>query len=110
MDFEHRLKALALFHLEEGFSGRHLLRKTIGPIKKSAFFEAINHRGLGQMTHDFQGLKAQASDLLPKGRPAPGDLAAIDGSLIDAVLSIHYWAWSNSGKIFDLKRCFAQLG
>ena len=104
MDFEQQLKALILFHLEEHASGRHLLqaletddliRQTIGPIKKSTFFEAVNHRGLEQMMHVFQGLQAQAANLLPKERPEPGDLVAIDGSLIDAVLSMH---WANYRK------------
>lgn len=104
MDFEQQLKALIIFHLEEHVSGRHLLqaletddlmRQTIGPIKKSTFFEAINHRGLDQMMHIFQGVQAQAANLLPKERPEWGDLVAIDGSLIDAVLSMH---WANYRK------------
>jgi len=103
MNFEHQLKALVFFHLEEYTSGRHLLqvleeddfaRKVIAPpegIKKSSFFEAINSRGLEQLTYVFQQLHAQAAKILPKEHAELGNLVAIDGSLIDSVLSMH-WA------------------
>jgi hypothetical protein len=103
MNFEHQLKALVFFHLEEHTSGRHLLqvleeddfaRKVIAPpdgIKKSCFFEAINSRGLEQLTYVFQQLQAQAANILPKEHAELGNLVAIDGSLIDAVLSMR-WA------------------
>ena len=103
MDFEQQLKALVYFHLEEHKSGTHLLqvlkddefaKNEIAPpdgIGKSSFFEAINSRGLEQMIHMFQGLQAKAQKTLPKEYSELGDLVAIDGSLIDAVLSMH-WA------------------
>src|SRR3990170_5211644 len=65
MNFEQQLKALIFYHLEEHSSGRHLLEvlekddfalKHIAPpdgIKKSSFFEAINHRGLEQLLYIF---------------------------------------------------------
>jgi len=79
MDFEHQLKALIFYHLEEHTSGRHLLqvleeddfaREVIAPldgIKKSSFFEAINSRGLEQLTYVFQELQAKAAKILPGG-------------------------------------------
>ena len=103
MTFEDQLNALIYFHLEEHSSGRHLLqvleedefaRDNIAPqdgIKKSSFFEAINSRGLEQLLQVFEALYAEASSVLPKEYSQLGDLCVIDGSLIDAVLSM-YWA------------------
>ena len=66
MEFEHQLKALIFYHLEEYSSGSHLIqaleedafaRKEIAPpdgIKKSSFSEAINHRGLEQLLYIFE--------------------------------------------------------
>jgi len=103
MNFEDQLKSLIFFHLEEHSSGRHLLqvleedhfaRDVIAPsegIKKSAFFEANNNRGLEQFNYVYQELQTQTTKHLPMKHPELGDLVAIDGSLIDAVLSMH-WA------------------
>lgn len=103
MTFEDQLKALIFFHLEEHTSERHLLqvleendfaRDVIAPeegIKKSSFAEAINSRGLEQLAHIYQNLQTQAIDVLPKEHNELGDLIGIDGSLIDASLSMH-WA------------------
>lgn len=103
MTFEDQLNALIYFHLEEHASGRHLLqvleeddfaRDNIAPkegIKKSSFFEAINSRGLQQLFQVFEALYVEASSVLPKEYSQLGDLCVIDGSLIDAVLSM-YWA------------------
>jgi len=122
MNFEDELKSLVYFHLEEHASGRHLLqvleeddfaRDVIAPqegIKKSSFFEAINSRGLDQFIQVFEALQAQASKVLPKAHETLGDLVAIDGSLIDSVLSM-YWAdyreGSKKAKVhvgFDINR------
>ena len=103
MTFEDQLNALILFHLEEYQSGRHLLqvlkeddyaRNNIAPqggIEKSSFFEAINTRGLEQLLQVFGALHGEAQKLLPKEYKDLGELTVIDGSLIDAVLSMH-WA------------------
>ena len=103
MTFEDQLKALVFFHLEEHKSGTHLVdvlkkddfaRENIAPengIKKSSFFEAINTRGLEQLTYVFNELQAQATKTIPKEFEKLGNLVAIDGSLIDAVLSMT-WA------------------
>ncbi len=103
MNFEHQLKALVFFHLEEHTSGRHLLqvleeddfdREVIAPpegIKKSSFFEAINSRGLEQLTYVFQRFQVKVANILPKEHAELGNLVAIDSSLIDAVLSMQ-WA------------------
>ena len=122
MNFEDHLKALVFFHLEEHTSGQHLLqvlkqddfaREVIAPkdgIEKSSFSEANNSLGLEQFAYVFENLQSQATNILPKSYPELGDLVAIDGSLIDAVLSM-YWAdyrkGSKKAKVhvgFDLNR------
>ena len=103
MTFEDELKALIFFHLEEHVSGRHLVqvlneddlaRQNIAPkdgIGKSSFFEAINGRGLEQLQFVFQKLSVEASNILPNRHADLGELVAIDGSLINATLSMT-WA------------------
>jgi len=103
MTFEEHLRALVYFHLEEHHSAQHLLqvleeddfaKSVIAPkngIKKSSFSEATNSRGLEQFMYVYQNLQAQASSILPKQNPELGDLVGIDGSLINATLSMH-WA------------------
>ena len=103
MTFEEQLNALVYFHLEEFVSGRHLIqaleqddfaKECVAPpkgIKKSAFFEAINNRGLEQLSQLFTALVADASEILPAEFAHLGNLVAVDGSLIDAVLSME-WA------------------
>lgn len=103
MNFEDQLHALIYFHLQEHHSARHLIqdlkendfaRECIAPdegISRSSFSEAINHRGLEQLQIVFRQLYQQAESLLPKEYAKLGDLISIDGSLIDAVLSM-YWA------------------
>jgi hypothetical protein len=103
MDFEDQLKALIFFHLEEHTSGRELLqfleeddfaREHVAPekgIKKSSFFEAINTRGLEQLKYVFEKLQPKAKKILPQECSNLGELVAIDGSLINATLSMH-WA------------------
>ena len=103
MTFDDQLKTLIFFHLQEHTSARHLLqvleeddfaRNNIAPeegIKKSSFAEAINTRGLEQLSHIYQNLQSQAIKALPKEHDELGDLISIDGSLIDACLSMQ-WA------------------
>ncbi|KHE90477.1 MAG: transposase [Candidatus Scalindua brodae] len=117
MEFEHQLKALIFYHLEEYSSGSHLVqaleedefaKKEIAPpegIRKSSFFEAVNHRGLEQLLYIFEKLQADAAHTLPKEYAHLGDLVSIDGSLIDGVLSMH-WADYRDGS----KKAKAHLG
>jgi hypothetical protein len=104
MTFEDQLNALIFFHLEEHKSGRHLVQSlkeddfarmhiaSEKGIAKSSFFEAMNSRGLDQFLYVFNELQKQAGELLPQRHPELGQLVAIDGSLIDAVLSM---AWAD---------------
>ncbi len=122
MTFEDQINILVYFHLEEHHSGRHLLqvlkendfaRQYVAPekgIQKSSFFEDISSRGLEQMLELFEKLYTRAAKQLPKGHAELGDMISIDGSLIDAVLSM-YWAdyrdGSKKAKVhigFDLNR------
>ena len=108
--FDDQINALIYFHLQEFNSGRHLLqvlekdnfaREVIAPknrIKKSSFFEAINSRGLEQLTYVFNELQIQASQVLPSKHTEFGDLVAIDGSLINAVLSMHWADYRDGSK------------
>jgi IS4 transposase len=103
MEFNDQLNALIFFHLEEHTSGSQLIqtlkedvfaREHVAPkkgIAKSSFFEAMNDRGLDQFFYVFQELQKQAAAVLPQKHPELGQLIAIDGSLIDAVLSMT-WA------------------
>jgi hypothetical protein len=103
MTFDDQLKALIFFHLEEHTSAQHLLqvlegddfaRNVIAPedgIKKSSFAEAINNRGLEQLAHIYQNLQTDALIRIPKQHDKLGHLIGIDGSLIDACLSMQ-WA------------------
>jgi len=122
MNFEDHLKALIFFHLEEHTSAQHLLqvleqddfaRNVIAPeggIKKSSFSEATNLRGLEQFAYVYQNLQSEAVNILPKEHAKLGDLTAIDGSLIDAVLSMHWADYRKGAKKakvhlgFDLNR------
>ena len=114
MTFEDQLNALIFFHLEEHTSARHLIqtlkeddfaRHHVAPkngISRSSFSEAINERGLEQFWFVFQQLQMQAAAILPRQYEQLGDLVAIDGSLIDAVLSMDwadYRKGSKKGKL-----------
>ena len=110
MTFEQQLKSLILFHVEEYDSARHLLkvlkeddfaRSFIAPPKgigRSSYSEAINSRGLEQMVWVYEKLQEQAFSTLPKAHPGLGELVAIDGSLIDAVLSMTWADYSSTAK------------
>ena len=103
MTFEDQLQALIFFHLQEHESARDLIqhlkeddfaKESIAPdggISRSSFSEIINHRGLEQLEYVFQALCCQAQNVLPSNHSDLGELISIDGSLIDAVLSM-YWA------------------
>ena len=110
MTFDDQLKALIFFHLEEHISAQHLLqvlaeddfaRNAIAPedgIKKSSFAEAINSRGLEQLSYIYQNLQADAVSRLPKEHNKLGKLINIDGSLIDASLSMQWADYRNGSK------------
>ncbi len=110
MTFEDQLNALIYFHLQEHKSARHLIqdleenefaKQNIAPdggISKSSFSEIINGRGLEQLQVIFENLYKQAAGVLPKEHAELGDLVSIDGSLIDAVLSMHWADYRKNSK------------
>jgi len=103
MTFKDQLHALIFFHLQEHESARDLIqhlkeddfaKECIAPgggISRSSFSEIINSRGLKQLEYVFQAVCTQAQEVLPSKHSGLGELVSIDGSLIDAVLSM-YWA------------------
>lgn len=110
MSFDDQLKALIFYHLQEYSSGSELLqaleqndfaKECVAPpkgIKKSSFFEAINSRGLEQLSEVFSHLVKQAGKALPAEYAHLGNLVSIDGSLIDAVLSMEWADYRNGSK------------
>jgi hypothetical protein len=107
MNTEELLNILTYYHLQEYSSGRELIqalqedeyaRNLIAPaggIHRSTFFDTVNDRGVEQLLYVFTELQKQAGAVLPTQHAHLGDLVAIDGSLIDSVLSMH-WAEYNS--------------
>ena len=93
---------------EDDFAREHIAPKK--GITKSSFFEAMNERGLEQFLLVFEALQRQASKVLPHKHPELGQLVAIDGSLIDAVLSMEWAEYRKRAKKakthigFDLNR------
>jgi hypothetical protein len=103
-------------------SGRHLLdelnnddfaKSTIAPkdgVKKSTFFDAMSERGLEQFSFIFDALKMIAVNQSSPSYEEFGKLIAIDGSLIDSVLSMHWADYRENSKKakahvgFDLNR------
>jgi len=110
LSFDDQLKALIYFHLEEFSSGRELLqaleqnnfaKECVAPpkgIKKSAFFEAINTRGLDQLKEIFNALVKEARGVIPAQYQHLGNLVSIDGSLIDSVFSMDWADYSSTQK------------
>lgn len=108
--FDEQLDVLIYFHLQAFESGRHLLqaleedelaKELIAPddgLKKSTFFDAINSRGLDQLLHVYSNLLLQAKGVIPSRYPSLGDIVAIDGSLIDATLSMDWADYRSNSK------------
>jgi hypothetical protein len=101
--FENQLDSLIYYHLFENESGRDLLQKLReddfakehiapeGGISRSSFFGATDSRGVGQLQYVFQELCPLSGKIIPRQYSDLGDIVLIDGSLIEAVLSM-YWA------------------
>lgn len=99
--FENELDSLIYYHLFENESGRDLLQKLReddfakehiapeGGISRSSFFEAINCRGIEQLQYVFQELYTLSGGIIPRQHSDLGDIVLIDGSLIEAVLSMY---------------------
>ena len=121
--FDYQLKSLIYYHTEEFTSAQALLEEmqdkdsfahhNLAPeagLGESTFYEANTNRGLTQMLEVFGKLAKKVSKRLGFAHAQLGDLVAIDGSLIDATLSM-IWAdyrdTKNKAKVhlgFDLNR------
>lgn len=121
--FDYQLKSLIYYHTEEFTSAQALLEEmqdedsfahhNLVPetgLGESTFYEANANRGLTQMLEVFGKLVKKASKRSGVAHIQLGDLVAIDGSLIDATLSM-IWAdyrdTKNKAKAhlgFDLNR------
>jgi len=118
--FGDQIYTLVYFHAEEYSSGCALIEDINDPeqsppeglpqdgVPKSTFFEAIHSRGLCQMFEVFERLSRKAAKALGMNYEKFGDLCALDGSLVDATLSMEwadYTETTNKAKVhlsFDL--------
>ena len=110
MNTEELLNILTYYHLQEFTSGTELIqalqeddyaRQFVAPaggIKHSTFFDTVNDRGVEQLLAVFTELQKQATGTLPSQYSELGDLVAIDGSLIDSVLSMHWAEYRTNSK------------
>ncbi len=110
MNTEELINILTYYHLQEFSSGRELIqaldeddyaRECLAPangLKRSTFFDTVNERGVEQLLSVFTELQKQASGILPTKHPDLGDLVAIDGSFIDATLSMHWAEYKSHSK------------
>ena len=102
--FDYQLKSLIYYHTEEFTSAQALLEEMQAEdsfahhnfvpetgLGESTFYEANSSRGLTQMLEVFGKLVKKASKRSGVVHAQLGDLVAIDGSLIDATLSM-IWA------------------
>ena len=110
MNTEELINILTYYHLQEFTSGTELIqalqeddyaRQFVAPaggIKHSTFFDTVNDRGVEQLLTVFSELQKQARGVLPSQHSELGDLVAIDGSLIDSVLSMHWAEYRTNSK------------
>ena len=110
MNTEELLNILTYYHLQEFSSGTELIqaleeddyaRQFVAPaggLKRSTFFDTVNDRGVEQLLAVFTELQKQAAGALPSQYNELGDLVAIDGSLIDSVLSMHWAEYRSNSK------------
>jgi hypothetical protein len=101
--FAHQMRGLVYFHVEECTSAQDLLsaaendrfaNSVIVPpsgLGKSTFYEALANRGSLQMFQLLDRLSGKAAKIVGISYAELGPLKAIDGSLIDASLSMT-WA------------------
>jgi hypothetical protein len=118
MTMEQFIDILIYQHLTTPVSGRHLIqelkqdsfaRQMIAPpegISRSSFCEAMHSRSWEFFIQVFNGLIGLASSVLPREFKGLGDLIAIDGTFLDATLSM---LWAEYYKN-DLKKAKAHVG
>ena len=120
--FDVQVKSLVYYHTTACTSGQDLLqamqedafvRHTLVPedgLGESTFYEANAHRGMVQMLEVLARLSKKVSTRLRLAHPELGELVAIDGSLLEASLSMRWADYSDTqhkAKVhvgFDLNR------
>ena len=110
LEFKHELNALIYFHLELFECAADLVQNMneddfalthITPpkgIQKSSFGEAINSRGLPQMMEVFAKLQSQVAADPSNSHYDLGDIRIIDGSFIEATLSMEWADYRKTSK------------
>ena len=104
--FAHQVHALVYYHTEAFTSGQDLLQAAqTDPfvravpdtgLGESTFYEANAQRGSQQMFELLDRLAKQASKRLKIAYPELGPLVALDGSLIEACLSMRWAEYSST--------------
>ena len=120
--FDFQVKSLVYYHSADCTSGQDLLqamqedafvRHTLIPkdgLAESTFYEANAHRGMVQMLQLLDRLSKKVRKRLRIAHPELGELVAIDGSLLQASLSMRWADYSDThhkAKVhvgFDLNR------
>lgn len=116
--FVNQIYTLIYFHCEEYSSGRALLEDVNDPqqsppaglpqdgLGRGTFFEALHSRGLAQMFETFERLSCRAAKALGTKYDKFGPLCALDGSLIDATLSMEWADYTQNTKKAKVHLCF----
>ena len=106
--FSHQVRALIYYHTEACTSGQDLLQAAHADpfvhalmvpdtgLGESTFYEANAQRGSQQMVELVERLAKQASKRLKIAYPELGPLVALDGSLIQACLSMRWAEYSST--------------
>ena len=106
--FSHQVRALVYYHTEACTSGQDLLQAAHADpfvhalmvpdtgLGESTFYEANAQRGSQQMVELVERLAKQASKRLKIAYPELGRLVALDGSLIQACLSMRWAEYSST--------------
>lgn len=119
--FSDQIHSLVYLHVEQHASARGLIEDLNDPahppleglpdgVARSTFFDALHSRGWPQMQEVFDRLGHKAARILGPSYKELGDLRAIDGSLIEATLSMEwadYTATTHKAKVhlcLDLNR------
>jgi len=116
--FYNQIYTLVYFHAEEYSSGRALLEdvndKEQSPaaglpqdgLGRGTFFESLHTRGLAQTFEVFERLNRKAAKALGTKYDKFGSLVALDGSLVDATLSMEWADYTSTTNKVKVHLCF----
>lgn len=118
LTFSDQIQSLIYLHVEEYESGRALLEDLADPhqvppkglppdgIKRSTFFDSLHSRGLSQMVEIFQRLSNKAAKLVTWQYTDLGNLRVIDGTLVDATVSMTWADYTTTSHKVKVHLCF----